>query len=181
MRRELRGLPGGPGDADAEAVGRHLSSLREVAATRSVALYAALPGEVSTRPFFEELRSRGRSCLLPRLTGGGELEFAPVGQWEDLRVGRYGVAEPVAGAVSLSEAGIVVVPGQAFDATGRRLGRGGGHYDRALAKLDRARCLVVGVAWSRRLVAEVPAGEGDQRVDAVVTEEGVIRTGGSGG
>ncbi len=62
----------------------------------------------------------------------------------------------------------------AFDARGYRLGYGGGFYDRTLERL-RARhpVLAVGFAFAAQEVAEVPIDATDQRLDAVVTEEGV--------
>ncbi len=73
----------------------------------------------------------------------------------------------------------VLVPGLAFDLNGRRLGRGGGHYDRFLVRL-RPDCLRVGVCFEGQIVDTVPADPWDQPVDAVVTEAGV-REGGARG
>jgi 5-formyltetrahydrofolate cyclo-ligase len=64
-----------------------------------------------------------------------------------------------------------VAPGLAFDRDGNRLGYGGGHYDRYLARLGR-RAPRVGVAFSLQIVDRVPADEGDERVDVVATDQG---------
>jgi 5-formyltetrahydrofolate cyclo-ligase len=176
MREALRASRPLPGDAEARAVCRRVVGLREFGEAACVALFASLPDEVSTRPLFDASRRAGKRCLLPRATAGGRLEFVEVERWEDLRPGRYGVPEPTARAVaSLSDAQVVVVPGLAFDASGGRLGRGGGHYDRALAGLDRTRCLVIGLGLSRQWVDEVPSGALDQKVDVVVTERDTAR------
>ncbi len=173
LREAMRALPG-PSASDSEAACTRLVSLRQLAGARCVALFASLPDEPSTRPLFEALRGQEKRCLLPRSTAARQLEFCEVLRWEDLRCGRYGVSEPPASSVvvSLSEADVVVVPGVAFDASGGRLGRGGGYYDRALARIERP--FVVGLALEGQVVEEVPRGELDRLVDAVVTERRVL-------
>ena len=104
-----------------------------VRSARRVALYAALPGEVPSRPLFDALVALGLPCLFPRALELHALEFAVVTDWSELRPGRYGVLEPPAqAAVTRPEEGdLVLVPGVAFDRAGNRLGRGQGCYDRA--------------------------------------------------
>jgi 5-formyltetrahydrofolate cyclo-ligase len=83
--------------------------------------------------------------------------------------GRLGLLVPPATApvVSLGEAGVVVVPALALDRAGRRLGRGGGSYDRALLKLaDDA--VAVGVVHPEELLERVPEEPHDQRVTHVL-------------
>ncbi len=67
------------------------------------------------------------------------------------------------------------MPGVAFDRRGRRLGRGGGHYDRVFPPATAAP-LLLGVAFSFQLVDAVPVGPADRRVDGIVTELGIVRT-----
>jgi 5-formyltetrahydrofolate cyclo-ligase len=71
---------------------------------------------------------------------------------------------------------LLVVPGVAFDRRGIRLGRGAGCYDRFLPTIPPPAALV-GLAWSWQVVDELPADRWDVPVDAVVTEEGVVRAG----
>ena len=66
----------------------------------------------------------------------------------------------------------LLVPLLAFDRSGRRLGYGGGFYDRTLAAMPRAGLL--GCAYACQEMAEVPAGPGDVRLPAVATERGVV-------
>jgi 5-formyltetrahydrofolate cyclo-ligase len=69
---------------------------------------------------------------------------------------------------------VLIVPMLAFDARGYRLGYGGGFYDRTLEGLRaRGPVLAVGFAFSVQEVPEVPIEPTDQRLDAVVTEQGV--------
>jgi 5-formyltetrahydrofolate cyclo-ligase len=69
---------------------------------------------------------------------------------------------------------VLIVPLLAFDARGYRLGYGGGFYDRTLEGLRaRGPVLAVGFAFAAQEVPEVPIEPTDQRLDAVITEQGV--------
>jgi 5-formyltetrahydrofolate cyclo-ligase len=89
---------------------------------------------------------------------------------------RHEAPEPVPNAaaegrnlIPPSEIDLALVPGVAFDAAGRRLGRGGGFYDRYLARPDAAHIYKVGLCPPGALVAEVPAEAHDIPMDRVVT------------
>ncbi len=70
----------------------------------------------------------------------------------------------------------MVLPVLGFDAQGRRLGNGGGYYDRALAAPRAARRpLLLGYAYAVQEVPEIPAEPWDVKLDAVVTERGLRR------
>ena len=81
---------------------------------------------------------------------------------------REPVGDGVADAGALD---LVLGPGLAFDPEGRRLGRGGGFYDRFLPRA--ASAVRIGVCWSGQVVDRVPSGEGDERVHMLVTEDGL--------
>ncbi len=157
-----------------QAVRALLEDWEPFRAASRVVLYAALPDELPTRPCFDAVVASGRRPLLPRIEAGGRLGFRAVACWDELRPGRYGVLAPPAEAEPGSpEAGdLVLVPGVAFDLEGRRLGRGGGHYDRAFAD-PAGGPLLCGVAYAFQLVDAVPHGSHDRRMDAIVTERGL--------
>jgi 5-formyltetrahydrofolate cyclo-ligase len=184
LRREMdarrRGVAPREAAAAGEAAARALAALPEWSSAARVALYADAFGELPSGAFLRALRARGALLLWPRLRGAA-LEFAACDP-EALEPGAFGVAAPSPGlpAVPLGPADLVLVPALALDAAGRRLGRGGGHYDRAFGPPLEARPLLVGVGYDFQLVDEVPAGEGDGRVDWVVTERRLLRTGARG-
>jgi 5-formyltetrahydrofolate cyclo-ligase len=86
----------------------------------------------------------------------------------DLRPGLLGIREPTehCEAIALKRLDLVLVPGVAFDARGRRLGRGKGYYDRLLSDVRGVRC---GVAFDEQIVPEVPVGPRDALLNCVVT------------
>ena len=87
--------------------------------------------------------------------------MAPEVDGPDLRV------QP--GDVDPASLDVVVVPGLAFTADGRRLGQGGGHYDRFLPRL-RPECRTVGAAFAEQVVDDLPTEPHDVRLDLVVTD-----------
>lgn len=175
-----RATPASRWDEAGRAVAASVAALPECRWAGCVALYAALPDELPTRPLFDLLRQAERPVLLPRVVAD-RLEFAPLERWEELRPGRYGVPEPPSAraAVGLGAADLVVVPGLAFDTEGNRLGRGGGYYDRTFATGGDGPVLC-GVALELQVVDAVPHGIGDRPMDLLVTERTVRRTGEAG-
>jgi 5-formyltetrahydrofolate cyclo-ligase len=89
----------------------------------------------------------------------------------EIAPGYRGIPEPRADCPPVAVASIdwVLVPGVAFDAEGRRIGYGGGYYDRLLPLLDRGAARVAG-AFELQIVERVPAAPHDTTVDAIVTE-----------
>lgn len=162
-----------------EAISNRLSSWPSWKSSRVVALFATLPGEVDTRPLLERSQREGKRLLLPRILADDTLEFAIVEGIESLRPGRFGVLEPDEGcpAQAIGEDTIVFVPGLAFDRRGGRLGRGAGYYDRALAESGprSGRPRIIGMAFESQLVEIVPMGQGDIRMDGVITERGLVQ------
>jgi 5-formyltetrahydrofolate cyclo-ligase len=107
---------------------------------------------------------------VPVIMGAGlPLRFAAWGPGVAMEAGAFGALVPQDPVWVVPQ--VVIVPLLAFDARGFRLGYGGGFYDRTLASLPGA--VRIGFAFSAQEVAEVPIDAFDQRLDAMVTEQGV--------
>lgn len=161
----------------ADAVAAQVLGLRAFSTARAVALYAALPDEVPLDAVAEAVLAGGRVLALPCMRGD-RLHFAHVEAWRTLARGRFGICEPPAGApeIAFARGDLMLLPGVAFDVQGGRLGRGGGHYDRAIATLESTPVLA-GVGFAFQLVPQVPMDVHDRRVDAFVCERGVTPCG----
>jgi len=136
----------------------------------SVLFYAPVAGELDIWPLLNEAISAGKIVALPRFDLSSNCYVACVIQdpARDLQAGQYGIREPnehCAGKV-LNRLDLILVPGVAFDLTGRRLGRGKGFYDQLLAVANGKTC---GVAFEEQLVDEVPVEPHDVRLDSVLT------------
>ena len=146
-----------------------------------VLFFAPTTGEVDCRPAAREAIGAGKVVALPAIDWEGKslLPVRVASVDEGLIVRRHGISEPPRASsawapLKIDEIDAVIVPGIAFDEAGRRLGRGGGFYDRFLSLLP-ARTRRIGLALEVQGLREVPAGPLDARVDAVVLPSRVWR------
>ena len=132
--------------------------------------------EIDLRPLLEALAARGHPIALPRTPRrGNPLAFHFWRPGTPLERGPFGTQQPEATAPGAAP-DCVLVPLLAFDRSGRRLGYGGGYYDRTLPLFPDA--LRLGCAYGLQEVPEVPAGPEDVPLHAVATEREVLRCGG---
>lgn len=145
------------------SIWQQLESLKEFKDAASVLAYWSMPSEVSTHLFICRWYGKKR-IFLPRVAG----DVLEIREYDPDKMveGYRGIMEPSKEAVTATEVDLAIVPGMAFDASGNRLGRGGGFYDRLLPLLH---CPKVGVCRSHQFVEEVPVQPWDSKVDIVVT------------
>jgi 5-formyltetrahydrofolate cyclo-ligase len=173
MRRTRAAIPEEDRARMAEAAEEHLFSIPELAAAGTVMLFYSFGSEIQTSRIVQRLIAGGKRVLLPFLGSGG-MEAAQVTAEDELGDTTYGPKEPLDRvAVDPGEVDVVVAPGLAFDRRGHRLGYGGGHYDRYLARLG-THALRVGIGFTAQLVDELPDEPGDQPLDMVVTDTVVL-------
>lgn len=126
--------------ARSERLWATLLKVAEVVAAERVMVFTSIAGEPDTGPLISALHAAGKQTALPE---DDELDPA----WPD----------------------VIVVPGLAFTSDGRRLGQGGGWYDRFLPA-RRSDCVMIGVCFSPQLLDDVPVDEHDVVLDLVLTD-----------
>ena len=154
----------------AAEVAHAVRCLAACAVASIVAAYAALPGEPQTGQLIDALLAAEVPVLLPSL--GPEPDWAWYAGAEHLTPGRRGILQPDGeplGPEALGRADFIWLPGLAGTPDGRRLGTGGGWYDRALAwaRPDARRGLLL---FDDEVLDDVPTDDWDQPVDLLVTE-----------
>ncbi|KQX11746.1 5-formyltetrahydrofolate cyclo-ligase [Streptomyces sp. Root431] len=164
----------------AASLARRGVELPELAEASTVAAYVSVGREPGTRALLDALHARGVRVLLPVLLPDNDLDWASYEGPERLAKAGRGLLEPVGprlGPEAVCAADAVLLPGLAVDARGMRLGRGGGSYDRVLARLAKAGAdpALVVLLYADEVVARVPEEPHDHPVHAVVTPEGVTR------
>ncbi|MGW4647047.1 5-formyltetrahydrofolate cyclo-ligase [Kitasatospora sp. NPDC004289] len=167
----------------ATALAAHAGALARPGET--VAAYVSVGGEPGTRPLLDALRAAGARVLLPVLLPDNDLDWAEYTGPETLAPASRGLLEPTGprlGPDSVTGAALVLLPGLAVDRRGIRLGRGGGSYDRVLARLARhgATPVLATLLHDPELLPEVPAEPHDLPVHAAVTPSGVHWFGAAG-
>ena len=182
IRAEMRARRAGLADDDQAAASMAvLARVARLVVVRGAAVvsgYRAVRGEVDIDAVLILLAERGATVTTPRVTGE-HLDFVVTEEETPLAVGPFGIAEPAGGEiVAVDRHDVMLIPLVAFDQRGRRLGQGGGYYDRALGSVARLpigdRPAFVGVAHSFQQISEVPSEPWDVPLDAIVTEEGVV-------
>ena len=160
--------------AASTAVLETLQSLVRRESPTVIAAYAPVGSEPGGPNLPEALRTAlpsTSSLLLPVLLPDGDLDWAPYDGPASLRRASRGLSEPIGprlGPAAVTGATLVVVPALAVDRSGVRMGRGGGSYDRALARVPPT-ALTVALLPDGELVDTVPAEPHDRRVRAVIT------------
>jgi 5-formyltetrahydrofolate cyclo-ligase len=166
--------------AAAQGLRRSLERLPEYHTDARVAGYWATDGELPLNLAIPPLAGRGQQFLLPLVMPGHELRFAPWRAGDPVQPNRYGIPEPVTPAEWFApfQLDLVLVPLLAFDRRGRRLGYGGGYYDRSFAFLkEQARPtepLLVGIAYDFQELDAIDAEPWDVPLDYVATDRELI-------
>ena len=162
---------------EAAEIAARLAALPSFLAARTVLLTFPFRGEWDTLPIVNAALGAGQTVVVPRVNVAARmLELhAIVDPLRDVAAGPQGIPEPLAHCEAVDPTSVdwVLVPGVTFDRAGRRLGYGGGYYDRLLPLLPRRVARVAG-AFELQLVEQVPAAQHDVAVDAIVTESRVV-------
>jgi len=152
-----------------QRLAQHLTSL--CAEAKVVGGYAPLGSEVSPLLAIEEARAVGRIVAYPAFDHPAKPFKFRAG--DPLMAGPFGIMQPKRSS-PVVEPDLILVPLIAIDGNGTRLGRGKGHYDRALVRLRKSGARLVGVGWPlQRLVEAIPADEWDIPLDAFASPEGL--------
>ena len=159
-----------------EAICRHLLALDEYKSAKVVFAFAGTEKEIDTSLFMNETIAAGKTLILPRCAAEHAIDLCVVRSMDDLEAGAYGILEPKKNCALVTAADIdfAVVPCLSFDRKGRRLGQGGGYYDRYLV---RTRAVKAVICRERIMRADIPVEPHDQLMDMVISEHGVRRLG----
>jgi 5-formyltetrahydrofolate cyclo-ligase len=147
----------------------HVLGMPQVAAAGTIAAYYSVGAEPDTHSLIFALWKRGSYVILPVLLPDGDLDWASYEGPDSLAPGPRGLlqpVEPVRGVGAVARAEVVLVPALAADVSGNRLGRGGGSYDRALARVG-PQVPAIALLYDPELLPSVPVMPHDQRVRAV--------------
>ncbi|WP_309647647.1 5-formyltetrahydrofolate cyclo-ligase [Nocardioides sp.] len=159
----------------ARAICAHLVAADPVRRAASVAAYVSVGTEPGTSPLLDALVAAGKRVVLPVLLPDGDLDWAAYEGAASLAPARLGLLEPTGlrlGVDAIATPDVVLVPGLAVDDRGMRMGRGGGSYDRALARVPVGTFTCV-LLFDGEVGCDVPVEPHDRPVAAAVTPSGL--------
>ena len=151
-----------------ENIQEQILSSPEYTAARSLFVYVSMPGEPSTERIIRQAIKDGKEVYVPRCVGR-EMFAVRIRDLNGLRPGPYGIPEPedCTESKAADELDLILVPCVSVSSDGRRLGHGGGYYDRFLAR-ERSNTLCL--CFRRMLCADIPVMESDVIIPRVITE-----------
>jgi 5-formyltetrahydrofolate cyclo-ligase len=180
LRRQLRNclllLPDEDRKDKSRGACGNLVATEQFQKASTVMLYLSLPHEVDTSEAILHAWQLGKTVAVPKISWQ-QRHMLPVGISSletGFSTGAGGLRNPVGGVpIPFAQIDLVVSPALGFDRQGNRLGRGGAFYDRFFGncELTASRC---GLAFSEQVVDSIPVTDGDEPVDFLVTDEGVI-------
>ncbi|MBU4304198.1 MAG: 5-formyltetrahydrofolate cyclo-ligase [Candidatus Omnitrophica bacterium] len=139
----------------------------------TVMFYIAKDGEVDTTAMIKDALEMGKKVVVP-VTLVKEKKIIPsqmIDYPRELEEGPYGIYQPkrrYVRKVPLKDIDVIIVPGIAFDRKGNRLGRGGGYFDRFLAKLKKRNIPMFGIAFKFQILKQIPVFFHDIPVDKLI-------------
>lgn len=173
LRAQLRAVtPAQRHDASLNACNR-LMQLEAFKHASVVMLYMPLSDEIDLTPAALRCFQRGKSVCVPKANiARGDMKAVEVSSFDDEQMEKdeLGVRSPTGGRLIVpQQIDLIIVPGVAFTAGGQRLGRGGGYYDRYLARAGRT-ATRIGLGFDFQVIDHVPTEPGDASIDLVVTD-----------
>lgn len=163
-------------ETSGRAIAAQLLAMPEYRAAGAVFCFAGFGREVDTRPILEDALAAGKLLCVPLCTAPGQMELRRLTRLDQLAPGAFGIPEPPADSapVKEDEVDFAVLPCVTCDHAGRRLGRGGGYYDRLLARYRSGAILL---CREKLIREEIPVEPHDYPVPWVLTERGLYEDG----
>lgn len=142
-----------------------------------IACYWAHNNEFETLPIIQTIWRGEKKCYLPVLCEGRTLAFARYEEGDVLEVNQFGILEPFdfSRKIPIEKLDLIIMPLIAYDSYGRRLGMGGGYYDRTLAFThgQNNKPHLVGLAYTTQHTEELPSDSWDVKMHSIITDKGI--------
>jgi 5-formyltetrahydrofolate cyclo-ligase len=143
----------------------------------NIACYCAHKNEFETLPMMQAIFRSQKKCYLPVLCEGNTLGFVRYEEGDELEVNQFGILEPFDSSrkIAVDKLDLIIMPLVAYDSQGRRLGMGGGFYDRTLASMHvhSSKPHLLGLAYASQHIDELPSDSWDINIHSVITELGI--------
>ena len=140
--------------------------------------YLAFNQEIRTDDLIRRAWTDGKRVAVPRVLGKGVMEFYYIDSFDGFQISAFGIPEPPEDPERLADEKevLLLMPGLAFDRAHNRVGYGGGFYDRYIERkqAEGTRFFKPALAYDFQIVDSIPANDFDVRVDAVLTDSGII-------
>lgn len=140
--------------------------------SKNIFIYLGFGSEIDTMSYIQDFINEGKHIFIPRTDiKTKKMEAVEITSLDGLKENKYGILEPNNNKEEFykNNLDLIILPGVAFDHNGRRIGYGGGYYDRYLEDIDK-RIIKVALTYDFQLLENVPAEEHDIKADYIITE-----------
>ena len=174
IRQLLEELPQDYIDLSDERIAENVINSEAFKSAKRIFAYYSVDREVGTEKIILEALRQGKEVALPVSLAKSRMVFREVKNLDLLKVGRYGIPEPDRNAplVDITQIDLAVIPCVSCSHDGKRLGHGGGYYDRFL---ERYSGKAVMLCYEELTEENIPLEEHDRTVLPVITQRGVFR------
>lgn len=137
---------------------------------QTVLFFVSTPNEIQTEAILQQAWSDGKRVVVPRCAKQGQMAGYLISSMQDLEKGKYDILEPKQDCILIEKEQIdfAVIPCMAADASGNRLGHGGGYYDRYLSDTVFP---TAAICYTRFLLPHIPTEAHDQKMRFIITED----------
>ncbi|NLD18746.1 MAG: 5-formyltetrahydrofolate cyclo-ligase [Clostridiales bacterium] len=158
-----------------EGIYENIISLNDFQRATFIFCFASVEKEINTYSIIRHAWRKGKRVAVPKCIGRGIMEIYEIHSFDDLEPGAYNIPEPKKGCklIAPSQIDFSIIPCLSCDREGRRLGHGGGYYDRYLEDTD---FVTAAICRDMLLLDKVQAEPHDRNVDYVITENHIIGT-----
>lgn len=175
IKNRLAKLPNGYLQNSGRAIAANITAMQEYQQAETVFAFVSTSTEPDTYLLLKKILADGKRLAVPLCVDSGHMEARVIAALSDLHPGSYGIMEPSERCLKAdpSEIQLAVIPCVTCDHTGRRLGHGGGYYDRFLAVYSNAAAMV---CPEMLLCSDIPQEPFDHIVSIIVTENNIYRS-----
>jgi len=160
------------GEADL-IIANHTMALPEFKSAETIFCFVSMKEEIDTFPILNRILEDGKNLVVPRCISPGIMSAFHIEGLHQLSVSGYGILEPDKSLriADPKEIDFAIIPCLSCDINGRRLGHGGGYYDRYLSNADFRTAVI---CREKLMSKEIPLEAWDQTMDIVITEKRII-------
>lgn len=153
-----------------EAIFKKVISMPEYVNAEVIFCYVGTKREIYTNPILDHILKSGKRLGIPKCLSYGVMEVYEIENFSQLVKGAYEIMEPAweCRVILPEEIDLAIVPCLTCTPDGKRLGYGGGFYDRYLPKL---KCPKIVLCRKRLMVKDIPTDDHDVTFDVVIFDE----------
>ncbi len=181
MRRKRQGLSTWQQRRAAQLLFLKLSTHYTFKNAKRIGFYIANDGEISPEFLFRYALKKGKKCYLPCIDKNNSMHFRQFISTSALRKNKFGIPEPTATSpiINAQKLDLVFTPLVAWSISGKRLGMGGGYYDRCFAfkrQLGKRKPIMIGVAHHCQKADAIDTDAWDIPMDMIASDKTLVKT-----